>query len=167
MDLDVSSGSRRLLARGGAAALAALALESALGGPQAAHAQQLAPGSATYDTAILGDGADRVRAARHLALFDRLDFEAWNKPDWDLFRQLHSEHVHVESSGTVTDGIEAHVAWAQAVLRSLPDAKIQAHPIRIGAGDWTAVTGVLPGAKMVTVARWENDRIVEEYLFMG
>jgi len=41
-----------------------------------------------------------------------------------------------------------------------------AHPIRIGAEDWTAVVGLLAnGGTMATLARWENGRIVEEYLF--
>ena len=110
--------------------------------------------------------ADTAAAEQNLALFDRLDFEAWNNRDWDLFSQLHSDDVHVSGSGATTNGIDDHIGWAQAVMAQVPDAKILAHPIRIGAGDWTAVTGVLSdGSTMATIARWENGRIVEEYLF--
>lgn len=39
------------------------------------------------------------------------------------------------------------------------------HPIRIGAVDWTAVTGVMDdGTVMATIARWANGQIAEEYL---
>ncbi len=58
------------------------------------------------------------------------------------------------------------MAWAQAIRAALPEGKIVAHPIRIGAGDWIAVTGLLPdGSTVATIARWEDGRIAEEYLF--
>ena len=157
---------RRLLTQGGRAAVAALALQGALGA--VARAQQLVPGSPTLDTATPGaDSPDHDLVAQHLALFDRLDFESWNTRDWELFRQLHTDDVHVEGFGTTTDGIDAHLAWAQATVTSTPASKVLAHPIRIGASDWTAVTGLLPNGHMVTLARWENGRIAEEYLFTG
>jgi hypothetical protein len=44
--------------------------------------------------------------------------------------------------------------------------KILAHPIRIGADNWTAVTGLMNGGStMAMIARWENGQIAEEYLF--
>lgn len=113
------------------------------------------------------DCAGQEQVEQNLANFDRLDFEGWNGPDWDLFTQFHTADTHVEGFGTITDGIEPHVAWAQAFIAANPDTyKILSHPIRIGAGDWTAVTGVLQdGSTMATIARWENGQIVEEYLF--
>jgi hypothetical protein len=111
--------------------------------------------------------ADSAAAEQNLALFDRVDFEAWNNRDWDLFSQLHSDDVYVEGFGQATDGIDDHLAWAQAFIAQVPDAKIVAHPIRIGAGDWTAVTGVnSDGSTMATIARWQGGRMVEEYLFL-
>ncbi len=124
--------------------------------------------SQTPITAMPGPGsADRSQVEKNLATFDRLDFEGWNGPNWDLFRQFHADHVHVEGFGTTTDGIDPHVKWAQDYIAAHPnDYKIVAHPIRIGAGDWTAVVGSLAnGGTMATLARWENGRIVEEYLF--
>src|SRR6478672_1472855 len=110
--------------------------------------------------------ADSEPAERNLALFERLDFEAWNKRDWDLFRELHGKDVIVGGFGQQTENIEDHVAWAQQYLSDNPDNQIDAHPIRIGAGDWTAVTGAFnDGTTMATIARWANGQVVEEYLF--
>ena len=54
----------------------------------------------------------------------------------------------------------------QAGLMSIARFFIEAHPIRIGVGEWTAVTGLFAnGSTMATIARWENDQIAEEYLF--
>jgi hypothetical protein len=36
-------------------------------------------------------------------LFEKVDFEAWNGPDWDLLRKLHSDDVHVEMFGDKTE----------------------------------------------------------------
>lgn len=110
--------------------------------------------------------ADTEQALKNLDTFDRLDFVGWNDRDWDLFRQLHAGNVHVGGFGQETDGIQDHVAWAQNFISQYPNSKIESHPIRIGAGDWTAVTGVMnDGTTMATIARWENGQIAEEYLF--
>jgi hypothetical protein len=54
-----------------------------------------------------------------------------------------------------------------AAISFAPESKVLAHPIKIAAGNWTAVTGTLPGnLTMVTIAHWENGRISEEYLLM-
>jgi len=68
-----------------------------------------------------------------------------------------------------------------------PDIKIEAHPIRFGSGDWTAVEGVMSGTftqpmatpdgksiaptgkhftvSMVTVGHWKNGTMDHEWLF--
>ena len=87
--------------------------------------------------------ADSDPVADHLALFDKLDFEAFNKQDWTLFRQLHCDDVIVTSSdGSRTDGIEAHVAVVKGAFSFAPDTAILRHPVAAGKGDWTAVTGI-------------------------
>jgi hypothetical protein len=120
------------------------------------------------ETARVGSikAADSPQAENNLALFEKLDFEAWNKRDWELFRQLHAKTVNVGGFGQHTENVEDHVAWAQEYLRKNPENQIEAHPIRIGAGNWTAVTGVFnDGSTMATIARWENGQVAEEYLF--
>ena len=128
--------------------------------------------------------------AKHLELFDQLDFEAYSKQDWELFRQIHCDDVVVsDSMGNHSKGIDAHVAAIQQVFSWAPDSQVLDHPIKIGQGDYTAVTGrthltftepmllpdggsVPPTGKasdglMVTVARWRGDCIAEEQLFFA
>ena len=104
----------------------------------------------------------------NLERFDKLDFEAWNNRNWTLFREIHSPDVLVvDFSGNTTRGIEQHVQWAMAAISAAPESRVLAHPIKIAAGNWTTVTGTLPGnLTMVTLAHWEDGRIAEEYLFM-
>lgn len=104
----------------------------------------------------------------NLDRFDRLDFEAWNNRNWTLFEELHSPDVLVvDFTGTTTRGIDQHLQWAMAAVSAQPESRVLAHPIKIAAGDWTAVTGALPGnLTMLTLARWEDGRIAEEYLFL-
>ena len=104
----------------------------------------------------------------NLERFDKLDFEAWNNRNWTLFREIHGPDVLVvDFNGNTTRGIEQHVKWAMAAISAAPDSRVLSHPIKIAAGNWTAVTGILPeNITMVTVAHWENGRIAEEYLFM-
>ena len=104
----------------------------------------------------------------NLDRFDRLDFEAWNNRNWSLFEELHSPDVLVvDFTGNTTRGIDQHLQWAMASVSAQPESRVLAHPIKIAAGDWTVVTGALPGnLTMVTVAHWEEGRIAEEYLFL-
>ena len=104
----------------------------------------------------------------NLDRFDKLDFEAWNNRNWTLFQELHTPDVLVvDFNGNTTMSIEQHLQWAMAAVSAQPESKVLAHPIKIAAGNWTAVTGTLPGnLTMVTLARWEDGRIAEEYLFL-
>jgi hypothetical protein len=68
---------------------------------------------------------------------------------------------------TTTRGIDQHLQWAMGAVSAQPESRVLAHPIKIAAGDWTVVTGALPGnLTMVTVVHWEDGRIEEEYLFL-
>ena len=104
----------------------------------------------------------------NLERFDKLDFEGWNNQNWTLFEEMHSPDVFVDINGNTTTGIEEHLEFGMAALSAAAeDLKILDHPIKIAAGDWTAVTGALPGnLTMLTLARWEDGRIAEEYLFL-
>jgi hypothetical protein len=115
---------------------------------------------------LIGARANSVQVARNLGLYDQLDCEGWNTRNWELFSRLHAETV--VGGGTMTEGNANHVAWAQAFIEENPESMIEAHPIRIGAGDWTAAVGTFPSVgSMCTVARWVNRQIAEEYLFSG
>jgi hypothetical protein len=160
MDQTIQTTRRHLLAQGGTAVVAGVALSGLLA--RAAAAQEATPAAAGTPFTVACDAA----AEENLAIFHRLDFEAWNGRDWDLFSQIHAETVVVAGHGQQTEGIEDHLAWAQGFIAQFPDSMVVAHPIRIGAGDWTAVTGILDdGSTVATIARWENGQIAEEYLF--
>lgn len=46
-------------------------------------------------------------------------------------------------------------------------AQIKSHPIKFGSGDWTCVVGEFEnGSRMVTVAKWRDGAIAEEYIWM-
>ena len=123
--------------------------------------------SATTTTAAPGANcAGQEQVEKNLAAFERLDFEGWNGRNWETFRQLHTDDVKVVGFGSRTEGIDAHTKWAQDFIAANPESKIMTHSIRVGAGDWTSVTGVMnDGTVMATIARWENGRVAEEYLF--
>ena len=117
---------------------------------------------------------DKTIVEKNLNKFDELDFEAWNKKDWKLFNEIHAPDVLVVmADGTTTKGIEAHNDAVKPFLKMV-DLQITEHPIKIGQGEWTAVTGetviTLPNGKaikgsMCTIAHWKDGRIVEEYIF--
>jgi hypothetical protein len=131
-----------------------------------AMAQEQASTSSSNQTEIVVAQTPEEQA--NLDRFDILDFEAWNNRNWTLFEELHSPDVLVvDFNGNTTRGIDQHLQWAMAAVSAQPESRVLAHPIKIAAGDWTAVTGTLPGnLTMVTLARWEDGRIAEEYLFL-
>ena len=60
-------------------------------------------------------------------VFDKLDFEAWNKRNWTLFREMHGPDVLVvDLNGNETKGIEQHVHWAVAAISSAPERRVLA-----------------------------------------
>ena len=81
---------------------------------------------------------------------------------------MHSPDVFVDINGNTTSGIEEHLQFGKAAQSAAAeDLKILDHPIKIAAGNWTAVTGTLPGnMTMMTLARWEDGRIAEEYIWI-
>lgn len=124
----------------------------------------------------------------NLDRFDELDFKAFSKQDWELFNQIHSSDVLVVfPDGRETRGIEQHDKDIMAMFTYAPDTRVTSHPIKFGSGEWTASTGILEGTfsepmslsdgrtipatgksfnvTMVTIARWNESKIVEEYLF--
>jgi hypothetical protein len=131
-----------------------------------AMAQEQASTSSSNQTEIVVAQTPEEQA--NLDRFDRLDFEAWNNRNWTLFEELHSPDVLVvDFTGNTTRGIDQHLQWAMGAVSAQPESRVLAHPIKIAAGDWTVVTGALPGnLTMVTVAHWEDGRIAEEYLFL-
>ena len=108
---------------------------------------------------------------RNLNSMDDLDFTAWNGADWHgLFAHYHTDDVLVDVHGRAsTHGIEEHIDAMKAMVQATggTPAQIRSHPIKFGSGDWTCVVGEFEnGSRMVTVAKWRDDAIAEEYIWM-
>ena len=111
------------------------------------------------------------KVARNLKNMDELDFKAWNGADWDgLFAHLHTDDVLVDVHGQPpTHGVEDHIDAMKAFVQAGGGTPVQekSHPIKFGSDEWTCVVGELgDGGRMVTVAKWRDGAIAEEYIWM-
>ena len=107
--------------------------------------------------------------------------------------RLHESHasdikVHWPD-GHVTEGVEKHIADLKAMFVYAPNTQIKEHPIRLGSGNTTAVTGIMTGTftkpmpigngkfiqptgksfllPMCTIGIWKDGIMSEEYLLLG
>jgi len=106
--------------------------------------------------------------AANLDVMDRLDFEALNRGDWNLFAALHHDDVTVHWKGERLEGLAAHAADVQQALVTMPEAPVVGHPIAFAAGDWVCVVAeIAGGGRAVVIARLADGRIAEEHIFDG
>ena len=108
---------------------------------------------------------------RNLQHMDELDFTGWNGADWEgVFAHRHPDDFFVKVNGQPpTHGIREHIDAMKAFVESTGGVPLQvkSHPIGFGSGEWTCVVGELPnGDRMVTVARWQDGAIAEEYVWI-
>jgi hypothetical protein len=101
---------------------------------------------------------------------DDLDFIGWNGADWHgVFAHHHTDDVLVDWKGQPpTRGRDEHIAAMKACVESAGGTppQIKSHPIKFGSGEWTCVVGEFEdGSRMVTVARWRDGAIAEEYIW--
>lgn len=131
---------------------------------------------------------ERAAIEKNLATFDTLDYVIFTNQHWERFHESHAKDIKVYwPDGHMTQGLDVHIEDLKALFVHAPDTRIKEHPIRIGSGKYTAVTGVfegtftkpmpIGGAKfiqptgkafkmpMATVGVWENGVMVEEHLF--
>jgi hypothetical protein len=111
---------------------------------------------------------DQVR--KNLKGIDKLDFDGWNDADWrGTFAHFHTDDVLVDWKGQKpTRGIQKHIDAMKAFVESAGGTppRIVSHPIGFGSGEWTCVVGEFEdGSRMVTVARWRDGAIAEEYIW--
>ena len=126
-------------------------------------------GAPAADTAA-PTAADAAPAAADVALtnatsFHVLDFVGWNNHDLDVFRRLHTSDVKVSIGAAKTEGIDAHVQALQPTWT--PGSVITHHAPIVAEGEWTCMAGTLalpPNTRMVTVAKWRDGAIAEEYI---
>ena len=111
------------------------------------------------------------QVGRNLKGMDDLDFVGWNNADWTgVFAHHHTDDVLVDWKGQPqTHGIDEHIDAMKAYVEQNGGGtppQITSHPIKFGSGEWTCVVGEFGnGARMVTVARWHNGAIAEEYIW--
>jgi ketosteroid isomerase-like protein len=108
---------------------------------------------------------------RNLKGMDELDFVGWNSADWHgVFAHYHTDDVLVDVHGQAqTHGIQEHIEAMRAFVETTGGTPIQitSHPVKFGSGDWTCVVGEFEGGgRMVTVAKWRDGAIAEEYIWM-
>jgi predicted ester cyclase len=124
-----------------------------------------------------------------MELMQTLD-DAWNSQDLETFAKRHKTNTVVSWPGQApTHGVEAHKAEALDFFQTFPNQHLDNRPYKvlIARGDWTCsiahftgtMSGPMKGADgkeiaptgksfdvdFCTVARWDNDQIVEENLF--
>ena len=110
------------------------------------------------------------QVARNLQGMDDLDFTGWNRADWDgVFAHHHTDDVLVDWKGQPpTRGLQEHMDACKEYVASVGGTppQITSHPIAFGSGEWTCVIGEFEGGgRMVTVAKWSDGAIAEEYIW--
>lgn len=124
----------------------------------------------------------------NLANFDDLDFRVYSGQKWDEFKKSHAPDIIVHyPDGSTTTGLADHLVKLRPQFAFAPDTRISEHPIKLADGNYTAVEGVMTGTfskpmdlgngkllqptgkkfvlPMMTVGRWENGLMKEEWLF--
>lgn len=145
------------------------------------------PATAAPSATATAASDDTAQQKKNLANFDDLDFNVYSNQKWDELSRSHAADITVHwPDGRVTHGIADHIADLKQQFVFAPDTRIKSHPIKIAQGDYTAVTGIMegtfsqpmpvPGGKpipptnkpfkldMVTIGRWQNGVMEEEWL---
>ena len=155
---------RKVLARTLLLVVATMALACSQAAPNPSDSATSGAASADKSPQEAGRGAVAVEVANATS-FHVLDYVAWNNHDLDVFRRLHSADVKVDFGGAKTKGIDAHVKALEPVWPAT--SLITNHRPVIAEGEWTCMVGTFApttSSKMVTVAKWRDGAISEEYL---
>jgi len=135
-----------------------------------------------------GASTHTAEQARNLANFDDLDFDVYSGQKWDEFGRSHAPDIIVHyPDGSTTTGLGPHLDRLKPQFAFAPDTAIKVHPIKLADGNFTAVQGIMEGTfskpmdlgggkviqptgkpfklEMVTIGRWENGLMKEEWLY--
>lgn len=125
---------------------------------------------------------------RNLSNFDDVDFRVYSGQKWDEFGLSHAPDILVHyPDGSTTRGLPDHLDRLRPQFTFAPDTTIREHPIKLADGAYTSVQGVMTGTftrpldlgngrviqptgrrftlSMVTIARWENGLMKQEWLY--
>lgn len=131
---------------------------------------------------------EKATIEKNLKTFDELDFVIFTNQEWTRFHESHAKDIKVYwPDGHFTTGLEKHIEDLKALFVYAPDTAIRVHPVKIGSGDFTAVTGFMTGTftkpmpigdgkfiqptgkkfnvPMCTVGHWKDGVMIEEYLY--
>lgn len=131
---------------------------------------------------------EKAQVDKNLETFDTLDFVVFSNQDWVRLHESHSKDVIVNwPDGHQTKGIDKHIEDLKAMFVYAPDTTIKQHPVKIGSGEFTAVTGIMSGTfsrpmpigngkfiqptgkkysiAMCTVGHWKDGVMIEEWLY--
>lgn len=158
-------------------------------GPAAADSEvkELKAKVAELQAQVDAHKAERAQTEVHLKTFDELDLEAFNGRDMKRIAEIHADNVVVHNAdGTETSPFKPHGEELQFLFDTI-DFTVAEHIVGFGFGEWTAGISISEGEwvkpitlpdgtvkaptgqkvrlKIATIARWENGRIAEEYLF--
>ena len=148
----------------------------------------LIAGAAHAESRLAKYVAEEKAVRAHIVTFDELDFDVFTHQKWDRLHESHSKDIIVHwPDGHMTQGIDKHIEDLKAMFVYAPDTRIQVHPIKLGAGNWTSVIGEMEGTftkpmptpdgkeipptgkafklTMCTVGHWKGGVMDEEYLF--
>jgi hypothetical protein len=130
------------------------------------------------------------RTTHLLALMKQGD-DAFNRGDFEAMSAVHDENIvcHMMGNASPLKGDNTHRQAMQGMMRAFPDVHVHndPYPIQFGQGDWTTVvtrttgtfTGEMtgPDGKRVpptgkgfdllftTIAKWNGDKLAEEWVF--
>lgn len=132
--------------------------------------------------------SEKELTEQHIIRFDSLDFNIYSNQKWDEINISHANNILVHyPDGHTTDKLSPHIDEMKPMFTFAPDTRVVAHPVKFGSGDWTCVIGQTEGTftepmaigggkfipptgkkfslPMVTIGKWENGKMIEEYLF--
>lgn len=98
--------------------------------------------TALSTTAVAASAADsQADVTKRMHRFDQLDFDAFSRPDWKLFEEIHCPDVVVSfPDGHDTHGIKKHIEDMKAMFVATPDLRITEHTVSFGADEWASTT---------------------------
>ena len=95
-----------------------------------------------------------------------------NTLPWNLVTKNLNGHHMLRTAmvpGQPVEEVQEHIDAMRAFVETTGGTPIQitSHPVKFGSGDWTCVVGEFEGGgRMVTVAKWRDGAITEEYIWM-
>ena len=101
--------------------------------------------------------------ARNLQRMHELDFAGWNQADWEgVFTRYHTDDVLVDVHGqNSTHGIRQHIEAMKAFVETTGGV-----PIQVQSPEPNLIGEFENGSRMVTLARWQDGAIAEEYVWL-